>query len=253
MSPFVHPRTHSILFTAALFRGALNCKTQISISDGYESIKCGRYLYNGILQCNKNKQLHATACMNLTYNVRRKMPDLIYNLCNSIYTHSQRDSRSVTGQDNSAFFFPNYLQWADSRNQKRHRFQKEPRDGHTYRTRQPSSPFSWSGICAASAGIQARERDRWSCEWRWRQSCRPPAEAQGASAGRRWTAGAPWTGSPGRARVGGPVAEGQRHPPGAPTAQEDGPLLSHTEAAYCSMGSQSPLEMPAGFEMCSLL
>ena len=99
---------------------------------------------------------------------------------------------------NFAFFFSNYLQWADSCKQKRHSFQKKPREGHTYRTRQPSSQFSWSGICAASAGIQARGRDHRSCEWRRRQSCTPPAKARGASAGRWWTAGAPWTGSPGR-------------------------------------------------------
>ena len=180
-----------------------------------------------------------------------------YIICVIQFIHTAKEmvgaTHGVTGQDNFAFSFPNYLRWADSRNQKRHRFPKEPRAGHAYRTRQPSAPLAWAGVCAASAGMQARERGRWSCEWRWRQSCRPPAEARGASAGRRWTAGAPWTGSPGRARVGGPVVGGQRHPPGAPAAQEGGPSLSHTEAAYCSVGSQSPLEMPAGFGMCSLL
>ena len=62
------------MFTAALLGGALNCKAQISISDGQESMKCGKYLHSGILQ-HKNK-LHATACMNLAYNVRRKLPDM---------------------------------------------------------------------------------------------------------------------------------------------------------------------------------
>lgn len=46
---------------------------------------------------------------------------------------------------------------------------------------------------------------------------------------------------------------GDRGTPGAPAAPGDGPSLSHTGAAYCSVGSESPLEMPAGFEMCSLL
>lgn len=64
------------MFTAALFRGALNCKTQISISDGYESVKCGKHLYSGILQHSKNRQLHATARMNRAYSVRRKLPDM---------------------------------------------------------------------------------------------------------------------------------------------------------------------------------
>lgn len=61
----------------------------------------------------------------------------------------------------------------------------------------------------------------------------------------------------GLAHLGGesgrPSCGGQMHRLGAPAAQEGGPSLSHTEAAYCSVGSESPLETTAGFEMCSLL